>query len=202
MLFFLCAFSVLLSLCAHAGVPAEAVSIDEDLHSRQLAVYGRETMRRLFGASVLISGLNGLGVEVGESSLEQQDTDMSTCFGARAFELQDRGVATSSFSVSPLELQGCGSSNHQSVCSPFLCCRYVHSAKNVILAGVKAVTLHDTTTVQQQHLSAQFFLSEADVGKNRAEACAGKLQELNTAVAVSVVATEISEEHLAKFQVR
>jgi ubiquitin-activating enzyme E1 len=41
------------------------VDIDEDLHSRQLAVYGREAMRRLFGANVLISSLQGLGVEVG-----------------------------------------------------------------------------------------------------------------------------------------
>jgi ubiquitin-activating enzyme E1 len=32
------------------------VEIDEDLHSRQLAVYGRETMRRVFGAHVLICG--------------------------------------------------------------------------------------------------------------------------------------------------
>lgn len=39
--------------------------IDEDLHSRQLAVYGRETMRRLFGSNVLISGIKGLGVEIG-----------------------------------------------------------------------------------------------------------------------------------------
>jgi len=39
--------------------------IDEDLHSRQLAVYGRETMRRLFASSVLISGMQGLGVEIG-----------------------------------------------------------------------------------------------------------------------------------------
>jgi hypothetical protein len=46
------------------GSPSE-VDIDEDLHSRQLAVYGRETMRRLLGANILISGLNGLGVEVG-----------------------------------------------------------------------------------------------------------------------------------------
>ena len=46
------------------GSPSE-VDIDEDLHSRQLAVYGRETMRRLLGANILISGLNGLGVEIG-----------------------------------------------------------------------------------------------------------------------------------------
>lgn len=47
----------------------EDVDIDEDLHSRQLAVYGRETMRRLFGAHVLVSGLQGLGVEIGEIKL-------------------------------------------------------------------------------------------------------------------------------------
>ena len=39
--------------------------IDEDLHSRQLAVYGRESMRRLAASQILIIGLNGLGVEVG-----------------------------------------------------------------------------------------------------------------------------------------
>ena len=39
--------------------------IDEDLHSRQLAVYGRDTMRRLFASNVLVSGLQGLGAEIG-----------------------------------------------------------------------------------------------------------------------------------------
>lgn len=43
--------------------------IDENLHSRQLAVYGGEAMRKLFGASVLISGMQGLGVEIGIQSL-------------------------------------------------------------------------------------------------------------------------------------
>lgn len=40
--------------------------IDEDLHSRQLAVYGRESMRRLMQANVLIVGALGLGAEIGE----------------------------------------------------------------------------------------------------------------------------------------
>lgn len=44
-----------------------AGEIDEDLHSRQLAVYGRESMRRLAGASVLVCGLKGLGAEIGAS---------------------------------------------------------------------------------------------------------------------------------------
>jgi hypothetical protein len=45
----------------------EQVKIDEDLHSRQLAVYGRESMSRMANANVLILGMKGLGVEVGAS---------------------------------------------------------------------------------------------------------------------------------------
>ncbi|THG17678.1 hypothetical protein TEA_014787 [Camellia sinensis var. sinensis] len=41
------------------------MDIDEDLHSRQLAAYGRETLRRLFTSNVLVSGMQGLGVEIG-----------------------------------------------------------------------------------------------------------------------------------------
>lgn len=44
------------------GTPGD---IDEVLHSRQLAVYGRDTMRRLFASNVLVSGMQGLGVEIG-----------------------------------------------------------------------------------------------------------------------------------------
>ncbi|KAL3140560.1 E1 ubiquitin-activating protein, variant 3 [Trebouxia sp. C0010 RCD-2024] len=112
--------------------------IDEDLHSRQLAVYGRDSMRRLAASQVLILGANGLGVEV---------------------------------------------------------------AKNVILAGVKAVTIHDAQDVRLQDLSAQFYLSEASVGTNRATACRDKLQELNTAVAVSASSAELTEQFISQYQV-
>lgn len=44
----------------------DGLIIDEDLHSRQLAVYGRESMRRMAASNVLIVGALGLGVEVGE----------------------------------------------------------------------------------------------------------------------------------------
>lgn len=118
------------------GSPSE-MDIDEDLHSRQLAVYGRETMRRLFGANVLISGIQGLGVEI---------------------------------------------------------------AKNIILAGVKSVVLHDTRTVDSWDLGANFYLSEADIGKNRALACVNKLQELNTAVSVKVHTLDITQDFLSRFQ--
>jgi hypothetical protein len=52
-----------------AEMAGRAPEIDEDLHSRQLAVYGRETMKRLFGSNVLVSGLQGLGAEIGISLL-------------------------------------------------------------------------------------------------------------------------------------
>lgn len=47
------------------GQAAVMVELDENLHSRQLAVYGREVMKRITTASVLVCGANGLGLEVG-----------------------------------------------------------------------------------------------------------------------------------------
>ncbi|CAL5411372.1 unnamed protein product [Camellia sinensis] len=41
------------------------VALYEDLHSRQLAAYGRETVRRLFTSNILVSGMQALGVEIG-----------------------------------------------------------------------------------------------------------------------------------------
>ena len=68
----------------------------------------------------------------------------------------------------------------------------------MILAGVKAVTLQDADKVALADLGAQFYLSEADVGKNRAEACAARLQELNPAVEVSVVTEAVTSALVAK----
>ncbi|KAH9607533.1 hypothetical protein KSS87_017463 [Heliosperma pusillum] len=115
----------------------KASEIDEDLHSRQLAVYGRETMRRLFASNVLVSGLQGLGAEI---------------------------------------------------------------AKNLILAGVKSVTLHDEGVVELWDLSSNFMFSEEDVGENRARVSLKKLQELNNSVAVSTLTTELTKDMLAEFQ--
>ncbi|THU54185.1 hypothetical protein C4D60_Mb10t22370 [Musa balbisiana] len=111
--------------------------IDEDLHSRQLAVYGRETMRRLFASNVLVSGLQGLGAEI---------------------------------------------------------------AKNLVLAGVKSITLHDEGNVELWDLSSNFFFSKEDIGKNRALACVLKLQELNNAVLVSTSTGTLAKEQLSNFQ--
>ncbi|KAL8039076.1 hypothetical protein ABFX02_10G011800 [Erythranthe guttata] len=120
-----------------APIGGAQLEIDEDLHSRQLAVYGRETMRRLFASNILISGMQGLGAEI---------------------------------------------------------------AKNLVLAGVKSVTLHDTGTVELWDFSGSFLFSEEDLGKNRALVSVPKLQELNNTVIISTITTELTKEQLSDFQ--
>lgn len=63
----------------------------------------------------------------------------------------------------------------------------VEIAKNIVLAGVKSVTLYDTQAVSYDDLSTQFFLREEDIGKNRAACSQTHLAELNTYVPVSTL---------------
>ena len=62
----------------------------------------------------------------------------------------------------------------------------VEIAKNVVLSGVKRFTLHDDKDCSFIDLAGQFFLTEADVGKNRAIASLEKIQQLNNYVKVDL----------------
>lgn len=77
----------------------------------------------------------------------------------------------------------------------------VEIAKNVILGGVKSVTLHDVSACQASDLASQFYLSEADLGKNRAEVSLRNLSELNTYVPVQTSSAELTKEFLKSFRV-
>ena len=112
--------------------------VDDKLYSRQLYVMGHEAQRRMAASSVLIVGLNGLGVE---------------------------------------------------------------TAKNVILAGVKSVSLHDDTPADWGDMSAQFYVTEADLGFTRAQISAPKLAELNPYVPVAVVTGELTPASVDGFTV-
>jgi len=63
------------------------------------------------------------------------------------------------------------------------------------------VTIHDTKAVEIRDLGAQFYLSQEDVGQNRAEACREKLQELNTAVEVAATTQDLTADFIGGFQV-
>ncbi|KAG5836012.1 hypothetical protein ANANG_G00250080 [Anguilla anguilla] len=77
----------------------------------------------------------------------------------------------------------------------------VEIAKNVILGGVKSVTLHDQGPAEWRDLSSQFYLREGDLGKNRAEVSQARLAELNSYVPVVAYTGLLSGDYLAQFQV-
>ncbi|KAK7470927.1 E1 ubiquitin-activating protein [Stygiomarasmius scandens] len=81
----------------------------------------------------------------------------------------------------------------------------VEIAKDVVLAGVKSVTIFDPEPVTIQDLSSQFFLREGDIGKSRAEATLPRLAELNAYVPVRNLGgepgQEISVDLISGFQV-
>ncbi|XP_067683201.1 ubiquitin-like modifier-activating enzyme 1 [Haliotis asinina] len=77
----------------------------------------------------------------------------------------------------------------------------IEIAKNVVLGGVKSVTIHDNGNAAWMDLSSQFFLREEDIGKNRAEVVQPRLAELNSYVPVSAYSGELSEDYLKQFQV-
>ncbi|XP_060948881.1 ubiquitin-like modifier-activating enzyme 1 [Limanda limanda] len=77
----------------------------------------------------------------------------------------------------------------------------VEIAKNVILAGVRSVTVHDQGVAEWRDLSSQFYLREEDLGKNRAEVSQHRLAELNSYVPVTAYTGELTEDSMTKFQV-
>jgi molybdopterin/thiamine biosynthesis adenylyltransferase len=86
-------------------------------------------------------------------------------------------------------------------------------AKNVILSGVRSVTILDNDLVHLSDLSSQvhcvpcfaqilqFFFTEHDIGKKRSQVCLNKLIQLNQYVEVKVANSSLSESLLLQFHV-
>lgn len=71
----------------------------------------------------------------------------------------------------------------------------VEIAKNIVLAGVKAVTLHDSKRCEVWDLGTNFFIREEDVNnqKKRVEAVHSRVAELNPYVQVTM-STDVLDE--------
>ncbi|XP_043916265.1 LOW QUALITY PROTEIN: ubiquitin-like modifier-activating enzyme 6 [Protopterus annectens] len=69
----------------------------------------------------------------------------------------------------------------------------VEIAKNIVLSGVKALTIHDTQICQTWDLGCNFFIHQDDIEKhkNRAEACQHRIAELNSYVEVYSMTTPL-----------
>ncbi|KAK0718121.1 hypothetical protein B0T26DRAFT_676325 [Lasiosphaeria miniovina] len=75
----------------------------------------------------------------------------------------------------------------------------VEIAKNIALAGVKSLTLHDPAPVGIADLSSQFFLRAEDVGKPRDQVTAPRVAELNAYTPVHIHNSASLGENLSQF---
>lgn len=72
-------------------------------------------------------------------------------------------------------------------------------AKNLVLAGIGSLTLVDDQNVTEADLGAGFFLSEENIGQNRAEAASQEVQKLNPRVKVIADSGSIMEKGVSYF---
>lgn len=79
----------------------------------------------------------------------------------------------------------------------------IEIAKNVVLAGVKAVTVHDPSQeVDPYERSSQFFLRDQPSGsRSFLESTAAELSELNSYVKVDSYNGQLTDEFISKFKV-
>ncbi|CAG8522209.1 1584_t:CDS:2, partial [Cetraspora pellucida] len=56
--------------------------------------------------------------------------------------------------------------------------------KNLVLAGIGTITIIDHNVVTEEDLGAQFFVTEGDIGKNKATVSADRIRQLNPRVVV------------------
>lgn len=67
-------------------------------------------------------------------------------------------------------------------------------AKNIVLSGVKSVTLLDPKNVEDKDFCSQFFIPRSALGMNRAEASLARVQALNPMVEILTDTTSVTEK--------
>jgi len=72
-------------------------------------------------------------------------------------------------------------------------------AKNVALAGVGTLTVQDSRVCSLFDMGTQYYITEADLGKNRAEVTARRLSELNPYTAVKAETGNVQSKPLTWF---
>ncbi|KAK7458938.1 hypothetical protein BaRGS_00039069 [Batillaria attramentaria] len=77
-------------------------------------------------------------------------------------------------------------------------------AKNIVLAGIKSLTILDSTVADEEDTASQFLIPRSELGKNRAEASMERTQLLNPMVQVTAETCSIDDKDdafLASFDV-
>lgn len=76
----------------------------------------------------------------------------------------------------------------------------VEIAKNLILSGIKNVTIHDTRNTELRDLASNYYLTEKSIGKNRALESMSQLSLLNPYVTVQSNTDELSNSLLINYK--
>lgn len=114
------------------------MKINTELYSRQLSIYGLESMKKISELKIFLIGLRGLGLEI---------------------------------------------------------------AKNIILSGIKSLTLFDKQICNINDMGSNYFITQKDFGKRRDIVCIKQLSELNENVELSVFDGENLLENLEVFNI-
>ncbi|TPX37285.1 hypothetical protein SeMB42_g06960 [Synchytrium endobioticum] len=64
--------------------------------------------------------------------------------------------------------------------------------KNLVLAGIGTLTVVDASPVRIQDLQTEFFVTESDIGKNKAQAAIEKIRMLNPRVKVDAISKDVA----------
>ncbi|ELT93541.1 hypothetical protein CAPTEDRAFT_156595 [Capitella teleta] len=72
-------------------------------------------------------------------------------------------------------------------------------AKNIVLSGIKSLTLLDHQVVTKEAFTSQFLIPRSELGKNRAESSLGRVQLLNPMVEISADPTDVADKEDAFF---
>lgn len=75
----------------------------------------------------------------------------------------------------------------------------VEIAKDLALAGVKSLTLHDPRNVRVDDLSAQFYCTEEHVGQNRAQVSLERLASLNRHVDMKILEGPVNKSTIEQY---
>ncbi|XP_060082452.1 SUMO-activating enzyme subunit 1-like [Ylistrum balloti] len=67
-------------------------------------------------------------------------------------------------------------------------------AKNIVLSGIKSLTMLDDTEVTEEDSCSQFLLPRSDVGKNRAVCSLERTQQLNPMVTVTADSGRVADK--------
>ena len=134
------------------------------------------------------------GIDFYVQKMDDIDVTYEEAVQQRAIDIKDENVTNRwSRYIGAMGIEAVEKQANAQLCIFGLNALGVEIAKNIILSGVKRFTICDGKKVEYEDLAGQFYLSEDDIGKNRAKACMSKLQALNQYVQIDYIDSDLQD---------